>query len=52
MREKKGGIPSLIKTQFHGDFGFVLRGIFVAKIDEKSKDKSMDFGGIRGETII
>ena len=52
MREKQNGIPILIKTQLYGDFGFVLRVIFVAKIDEKSSDKSIDFGGIPGETII
>ena len=52
MREKQGGIPSLIKTRFYGDFGSVLRIILVAKIDEKSSDNSMDFGGIPGETRI
>ena len=48
MRGKQSGIPILIKTQFYGDFGFVLRIILVAQIDEKSSDKSMDFGGIPG----
>ena len=52
MREKQSGIPILIKTRFYGDFGSVLRVILVVQIDEKSSDKSMDFGGIPGETII
>ena len=52
MREKQSGIPSWIKTPVYNDFGFVLRVIFVAKNNEKSSDKSMDFGGIAGETII
>ena len=52
MREKQSGIPILIKTGFYDDFGFVLRVILVVKIDEKSSDKSIDFGGIPGETTI
>ena len=52
INEKQNGIPILIKTRFYGDFGFVLRVILVAKINEKSSDKSIDFGGIPGETII
>ena len=52
MREKLSGIPILIKTRFYGDFGSVLRVILVAKIDEKSSEKSIEFGGIPGETII
>ena len=52
MKEKQSGIPILIKTRIYGDFGSVLRVILVAKIDEKSSDKSIDFGGIPGETII
>ena len=52
MREKQSGIPILIKTPFYGDFGSVVRIILVAKIDEKSTEKSMDFGGIPGETRI
>ena len=43
MREKQSGIPILIKTQFYDDFGSVLRVILLAKIDEKSSGKSMDF---------
>ena len=50
--EKQSGIPSWIKTRFYRDFGFVLRVILVAKIDEKSSGKSMDFGGIPGGTRI
>ena len=52
MREKQSGIPIWIKTLFYGDFGSVLRVILVATMDEKSSGKSMDFGGIPGETII
>ena len=52
MREKQSGIPIWIKTRFYADFGSVLRVILVVKIDEKSSDKSMDFGGIPGETTI
>ena len=52
MREKQSGIPILIKTRFYGDFGFVLRVILVAKIDEKSIDKSRDFEGIPGDTPV
>ena len=43
MREKQSGIPIWIKTRFYGDFGFVLRVILGAQIDEKSVGKSMDF---------
>ena len=52
MREKQGGIPILIKTRFYDDFESVLRVILVVKMDEKSSETSMDFGGIPGETII
>ena len=50
MRENQSGIPILIKTSFYCDFGSVLRVILVVKIDEKSSAKSLDFGGIPGET--
>ena len=52
VREKQSGIPIWIKTRFCGDFGSVLRVIVVTKIDEKSSEKSFDFGAIPGETII
>ena len=52
MREKQSGIPILIKTRFYDDFGSVLKVMLVAKIDKKSSDKSIDFGGIPGETIV
>ena len=51
IREKRIGIPILMKTRFYV-FRSVLRVILIVKIDEKSSDKSMDFGWIPGETII
>ena len=35
--------PIWIKTWFYGDFGFVLRFILVATIDDNSIEQSMDF---------
>ena len=52
MREKWSGIPVWIKTRFCGDFGSVLRVIWRPKIDENRIEKSMDFGGIPGETPV
>ena len=52
VREKQSGIPIWIKARFYGDFGFVLRVILEAQIDERSIDNSMDFEGIPGETPV
>ena len=52
MREKQCGIPILIKNRFYCEFGSVLKVILVVKIHEKSSDKSIDFGGIPGETPV
>ena len=52
MKEKQSGIPILMKTQFYGDLGFVLRDILVSTNDGKSIERSMDFEGIPAETPV